>query len=231
MSISDSCAQLHNMLERLPLFSYPFDTAELPMNGIYFFYEEGELCDHTGLKPRIVRVGTHRDGNFRTRISEHFLPDERKMKFTADQPAPHDRSIFRKHVGRALLNKAGDPYLSVWELEFTTRKARDAARHLRNVQKEVEIEREVTQILRQTFCFRFIEIPEQANRMGAQGLESAIIATVARCQVCAGSPKWLGIYAPNSKIRESGLWNIQHLNSLPLSDSQFEMLHSATAQS
>jgi hypothetical protein len=131
------CEWLHQSLDALPMFSHPFDVAALPSNGVYFFYEKGERCGHQGAKPRIVRVGTHRDGNFRSRIAEHFLLNERKMAFTEDQPAPHDRSIFRKHIGGALLNKARDPYLSVWEIDFTPRKTRDSKRHLRDISKEI----------------------------------------------------------------------------------------------
>jgi len=39
--------------------------------------------DHVyGLKPRIVRIGTHKENNFQSRISEHFLLNESKMNFT-----------------------------------------------------------------------------------------------------------------------------------------------------
>jgi hypothetical protein len=33
---------LHEQLELLPIFKYPFDLKLLPNNGVYFFYEEGE---------------------------------------------------------------------------------------------------------------------------------------------------------------------------------------------
>jgi len=78
------CDWLHESLDVLPVFSYPFDVAALPSNGVYFFYEVGECCGHHAAKPRIVRVGTHRDGNFQSRIAEHFLLNERKMAFTQD---------------------------------------------------------------------------------------------------------------------------------------------------
>jgi hypothetical protein len=221
------CSWLHQRLDALPLFSYPFDVAKLPGNAIYFFYEEGEWCGHQAAKPRIVRVGTHRDGNFRSRIAEHFLLDQRKMAFTQDQPAPHERSIFRKHIGRALLNKAQDPYLAVWEIDFTTRKTRDAKRHLRDISKEVAIETEVTQILRQRFSFKFIEVADETKRRGNQGLERALIGTLASCPRCSPSDGWLGSYSPKLQIRESGLWLIQHLGAGPLSPSQMDLISSA----
>lgn len=44
------------------------------------------------------------------RISEHFLLNESKMNFTQTNPKPSDRSIFRKNIGMALLNRQGGYY-------------------------------------------------------------------------------------------------------------------------
>jgi hypothetical protein len=136
------------------------------------------------------------------------------MAFTEDEPAPHERSIFRLHTGRALLNKAHDPYLSVWEIDFTMRRTRDANRHLRDTGKEAKIEREITQILRENFSFNFIEIAEQVRRMGNQGLERALIGTLASCPRCGPSDGWLGSYSPKEQIRQSGLWLILRQKSI-----------------
>jgi hypothetical protein len=58
----------HEQLELLPIFRHPFDSKLLPNNGIYFFYEEGENSDHgNGIsRSRIVRIGTHKENNFRS---------------------------------------------------------------------------------------------------------------------------------------------------------------------
>jgi hypothetical protein len=225
------CDWLHQSLDALPLFSYPFDVATLPDNGVYFFYENEERCGHQEEKSRIVRVGTHRDGNFRSRIAQHFLLDERKMVFTEDQPRPHDRSIFRKHIGGALLNKTRDPYLSVWEPNLTPRKTRDSKRHLRDISKEMAIEREVTQILRQKFSFRFIEIADEMQRMGDQGLERALIGTLASCRQCNPSNGWLGRYSPDVRICKSGLWLIHFLKAAPISSAQTDIITAAIERS
>jgi len=42
------------------------------------------------------------------------------MDFDRNDPKPSDRSIFRKNIGRALLNKSKDPYLKIWENRFFT---------------------------------------------------------------------------------------------------------------
>jgi hypothetical protein len=114
--MSELCKWLHEQLEQLPLIRFPFRLEQLPENGIYFFYEDGEVWGHGGNKPRIVRVGTHKDGNFRSRIKEHYLLDESWMNFNENKPKPSDRSIFRKNIGRALLNKDKDSYLKIWNI-------------------------------------------------------------------------------------------------------------------
>jgi hypothetical protein len=116
---TEYCHWLHNVLEELPMIRYPFDTNILPVNGIYFFYQEGEFWGHGSNVPKIIRIGTHRDGNFGSRIKEHFLCDESKMNFDHMKRKPSDRSIFRKHIGRALLYKEEDDYLDIWNKDFT----------------------------------------------------------------------------------------------------------------
>ena len=217
MDSSDICDWLTKRLARLPLVSYPFDVAALPVNGIYFFYEKGELSAHGDHLPRIVRIGTHRDGNFRSRISEHYLLDDRKMAFDRNQSAPHDRSIFRKNIGRVILSKSNDPYFPVWEIDFMTSEKRRSYGHLRDIEKERQIEHEVTHVLRDTFSFRFVAIDDQQQRLGVDGLERTLIGTVAQCAICGPSEGWLGNHSPIAKIQRHGLWQVQHLKCAPLS--------------
>ena len=217
--MSDMCKWLHEQLEQLPLIKFPFRLEQLPENGIYFFYEKGEIWGHGGNKLRIVRIGTHKEGNFRSRIKEHYLLDESKMNFDSDRPAPHERSIFRKNIGRALLNKAKDDYLKVWEIDFTTKRSREEFGYKRDVEKEKKIESDITRILRENFCFRFIKFDSQEERMGKKGLESSLIGTVASCGLCRPSLSWLGKYSPNLKIKNSGLWLVQHLKNRGISEN------------
>lgn len=213
INLSEKCRWLHIKLESLPLIKYPFRTAMLPRSGIYFFYEKGESWGHGDDRLRIVRVGTHRKANFRSRISEHFLPDESKMKFGVDKPKPSDRSIFRKNIGRALLNRNRDPYLEIWEIDFIAEENRERYGHLRDIEKEREVEESITRIMRENFCFRFLIFEHEIQRIGSRGLEAYLIGTVAKCKLCAPSPDWLGRYSPKNQVRASGLWLAQHLTA------------------
>ena len=83
------CAAVHRALERLPLTRYPFDINNMPDAGVYFFYEDGESWGYDdGEKPRIVRVGTHRGNNFRSRMRDHYIPDSRSMTLTRASRRP-----------------------------------------------------------------------------------------------------------------------------------------------
>ena len=85
---------IHNVLESLPEFNQKTPKSQLPINGIYFFYEIGETCikANKGQK-RIVRVGTHSvNGNLRQRIYSHFRGNK-------------NSSVFRKHLGGALIRR------------------------------------------------------------------------------------------------------------------------------
>ncbi|MGB2697923.1 MAG: hypothetical protein WBD28_08735 [Candidatus Zixiibacteriota bacterium] len=211
--MSELCKWLNEGLEQLPLIKFPFKLEQLPQKGIYFFYEKGEIWAHGRDNPRIVRIGTHKNRNFRSRIKEHFLLDESKMGFDKDKPKPSDRSIFRKNIGRALLNRDRDDYLQVWKIDFMTRGKRECLGHKRDIDKEKRIESTITRILRERFSFRFIVIESQTERMGSKGLESSLIGTVSHCKLCTPSNGWLGHFSPQKRIKNSGLWLVQHIDS------------------
>ncbi len=212
-----TCKRLHDLVHELPENRWPFDSEQLPRNGIYFFCEAGEIWGHGGDRPRIVRVGTHHEGNFRSRMADHYV-DERKMGFNRHQPAPKDRSIFRKNIGRALLHRDRDSYEALWNIDFTTRASRETNGFRRDVEKERQIEGEVTRILREKLSVRWIELVGQERRMGPHGLEAALIGTLARCGECHPSSNWLGRFSPKPRIAQSGLWLEQHLHAPELTE-------------
>jgi hypothetical protein len=223
--MSEMCRWIHHKLEVLPIIKFPFDLKELPENGIYFFYEKGEDTDHgDGFQSRIVRIGTHKEGNFRTRIAEHFLLNVSKMNFSSLDPKPADRSIFRKNIGRALLSKNKDEYLKIWNIDFTSRDARMDKGYQRDMVKERKIESQITEILREIFCFRFIVLDREMKRIGSKGLESKLIGTVANCSVCKHSDNWLGTYSPIPKVHDGKLWLSQYLDTPKISSEDQQNL-------
>jgi len=199
---SSACEMIHRILEGLPEHSSPKST--LPRNGLYFFYEDGEICAHTG-KPRIIRVGNHPRSQNRliTRLREHYGQ--------MDYPEKKNGSILRRLLGGAILRRRDpnhpcllpSPGEGHWEKQGG--KTCELCRPLEN---------EVTELLKTSFRFRCIEIIPMYQR---NEMERKLIATLARCHECSPSENWLGRWAYNEKVRRSGMWNSEYV------DDEYEM--------
>ncbi|MEA3430920.1 MAG: hypothetical protein U9R08_06600 [Nanoarchaeota archaeon] len=196
--MSENCNMLHQWLNGMKRFTFPFDKQEIPENGIYILFEKGEFA-HS--RDRIVRVGTHTgDNNLRSRLKEHFINEVK------------DRSIFRKNIGRCLLKN--DPFLKDWNLTPLIRSVRENNPHI-DFKRQEKIEKQVSKIIRDKFSFSIISIKDKDKRLK---IESRIISTVSLCNECKPSKKWLGNLSPKEKIRKSGLWLVNELWKIPLSD-------------
>lgn len=201
------CPELHRILDRLPHHHFPFDDALIPLNGIYILFEDGEKAHGTN---RIVRIGTHTGKDqLRSRLNQHFILENK------------DRSIFRKNIGRALLNKEKDPFLEKWELDLTTRTAKENFGFQIDHEKQMQVEHQVSDYIQSHFWFVVFPVPQKEDRLI---LESRIISTVSLCPSCRPSPNWLGLFSPKEKIRESGLWIVNELYKQPLIQLEFENL-------
>lgn len=193
------CKELHTWAHTLPVHSFPYDERAIPLNGIYMLFERGEVGHDVS---RIVRVGTHTgQDQLRSRLRQHFLTPNK------------DRSIFRKNIGRCILNKSADPYLPVWELDMTSKIARDTHTELLDVKHQQDIEKEISAYMQKNFSFAVIEVSDKQARLD---LESKIISTVSACDICRPSSRWLGLHSTKEKIRTSGLWLVNELYKEPL---------------
>lgn len=200
--MSEVCAQLHQALRVLERNRFPFDAKRIPANGLYVLFENGET-GHGG--DRIVRIGTHTgEAQLRSRLKQHFITPSK------------DRSIFRKNIGRALLNRNHDPFIREWEFDLTTRKAKDELGPLVDFTKQAEVELQVSAYIQEQFEFVVIGEDEKSARLD---IEAKLVATVSHCRDCGPSARWLGLSSPKDKIRESGLWQVNELYGEGLSAS------------
>lgn len=205
--MSEKCKQLHQWFNNLERISFPFDEKKIPHNGIYILFERGEAAH--GMD-RIVRIGTHTGKNqLRSRLKQHFINENK------------DRSVFRKNIGRALLNRDKDPFLEQWEIDLTSRKAKEKYSALIDLEKQKEVEKRVSQYIQENFSFVAIEVEEKEKRLE---LESKIISTVSLCGECKPSSDWLGLFSPKEKISKSGLWLVNELYKEPLSDEDMQSI-------
>lgn len=188
-------------------FSFPFSEEEIPLNGIYILFERGEKAHDND---RIVRVGSHTGvDQLRSRLKQHFINENK------------DRSIFRKNIGRALLNKEKDGFLDKWELDLTTKEAKDKFSHLVDFDKQLEVEKKVSKFIQDNFSFVVFRVGDKDKRLA---LESKIISTISLCKECFPSKSWLGLSSPKEKIKESGLWLVNELYKEGLNEKDMEEL-------
>lgn len=196
--MSKECETIHVLTRGFERHGFPFDESKIPSNGIYILFENGEKGHHGD---RIVRVGTHTGTNqLRSRLRQHFLNENK------------DRSIFRKNIGRALLNRNNDPFIEFWDIDLTSRKAKE--KHLSSIDLgyQKSIEAQVSRYIQCNFTFCIFEVSEKEERLE---IESKIISTVSRCDACKPSKEWLGNSSPKDKVVQSGLWLINELYKTP----------------
>lgn len=205
--MSGICSKLHILFNSLPRFTFPFDENRIPQNGLYVLFEKGELGH--GMD-RIVRVGTHTgNGQLRSRLRQHFVNENK------------DRSIFRKNIGRALLNKTGDPFLAQWNIDLTTGAAKLKFSGQIDMERQKHVEERVSTYIRTNFSFVVVGVGAKEERLR---LESEIISAVSLCNECGPSQAWLGLCSPLAKIRESGLWLVNELYKKPIGEEGFGRL-------
>ena len=201
--MSELCLALHAIAWKKNRKGFPFEPSAIPSNGIYLLFEKGEKGHG---KDRIVRVGTHRgEDNLLSRLREHFIVENK------------DRSIFRKNIGRALLARDEDPFLTQWEIDRTSNKEKIANADKINLEKMNMTEHRATSYIQGQFSF--VIIPTRRGTKERLTLEDRLISTISLCEECKASKGWLGAHSPVEKIRESGMWNVQGLWKTPIDTS------------
>ena len=181
--MSEICKDLHCIFSKLKRFEFPFNEREIPRNGIYVLFEAGEIA-HGG--DRIVRIGTHTGENqLRSRLKQHFINENK------------DRSIFRKNIGRAILNSEANSFIQQWNWDLTTRRAKDRYGPLVDWKRQEEVEKKVSAYIQGHFSLVVFAVAEKSIRLN---LESKIISTISLCNECRPSEKWLGLHSPRAKI-------------------------------
>lgn len=196
--------EVYALIRLLPRLNHRTLRKQLPANGIYVFFERGEVVQwRSRVIDRIVRVGTHRgDGRFRTRIRQHYG----KVRSLGGNK---NSSVFRKHVGGALLRKANphDPRLEEWLAQGGP--------------SFNEVEELVSRALREGFTFSCFRVDSPGERLA---LERGLIALFASYPLGQPSADWLGLYAADERLRRSGLWNTQGTGAEPLTLAEFSRL-------
>ena len=185
------CETIHQEIDRLPVFKTKSTSiSTVPKDGIYFWYEDGEMrMGNRG--QRVTRVGINeRPGRLHGRIKEHYGQNR-------------EGSTFRKHLGGALLAKDGEPESEIKEWYRARRSARFKD------SKFCKYEGLVTQQA-ELGSYRVLRVTSISER---EELEERLIAIFSHCSHCSPSDSWLGTHAYRNEIRLSGLWNVEYVCS------------------
>lgn len=176
-----------------------------PRRGIYFFFEDGEHRQN-GREPRVVRVGTHAVSSktksiLWNRLRAHKGRDSGKYKGGGN----HRGSIFRLHVGTAIIYR-DDLSFDSWG------RGSSGGAELRV--KEHPLEIRVSEIIR-SMPFLWLEADDEPGptsiRKYIERNSIALLSNFQRAPIDPPSPSWLGQHCNNEKVRESGLWNVDHV--------------------
>ena len=175
-----------------------------PTRGVYFFFEPGEVRTDSGNGPRVVRVGTHAlTARSRTtlwnRLSNH-------RGTVATGGGSHRGSIFRLLVGTALMHRDPSRAVDTWG------QGNSAAGPIRDAERALE--RRVSGVIgaMPLLWLRIDDPPDPASRRGyIERNAIGLLSDFDRAPHDPPSRGWLGSHCSRPKVRQSGLWNQQHV--------------------
>ena len=175
--------------------------------GVYFFFDPGEVKTNSGVGYRVVRVGTH------ALIigAKATLWDRLKAHKGIDNPpgGNHRGSVFRKHIGRALLSRE----YFYEDISRTWGVGNAAPKDVKEKERPLEIK--VSKYIRKMpFLWLKVDDPPGPNSLRGY-IERNAIGLLSNYQwqsrIDPPNENWLGNWSDKIEIRESGLWNVMHV--------------------
>ena len=189
----------------------------LPRRGVYFFFDPDEATSFSRAVPRLVRIGTHgvssgSKASLRTRLRTHLG--------TAAGAGNHRSSVFRLHVGEALINRDLD---AARYPSWGRGQSADAVVS----RAELELERKVSRYMSRLLV-TFVAVDDEPGKDSMRAvLERHAIAlfTEHMSPLEQASADWLGGHSSQPSIRRSGLWNVRAVGD----DANLQTLESIAA--
>ncbi|TDO51505.1 hypothetical protein EV643_103244 [Kribbella sp. VKM Ac-2527] len=184
-----------------------------PSHGVYFFFEPGE--NRINGSSRVVRVGTHAltatsQTTLWTRLKQH----RGHVGGVRPGGGNHRGSIFRHHVGTALL--ATEDWPSSLHISWRSRHVDHSARTA-----EYPLEKAVSDYIA-AMPMLWCAVTDRGVRSAVERNSIALLS----CRTGGHdlpSAAWLGRHADSQKLRTSGLWNVNHVDE-PYDRSYLDVL-------
>lgn len=178
-----------------------------PDRGVYFFFHPDETRK-SSKQLRVTRIGTHAvsEGSG-TSLWDRLRTHRGAQRGTYEGGGNHRGSVFRKRVGEALIERDGlEEQYPEWGVGST------AERELRL--EELEMERRVSEYIRE-LPFLWVDVDDEPGPESDRAyIERNAIALVSNFGKESTEPRdggWLGHHSPVTDIKQSGLWNINHV--------------------
>ena len=175
-----------------------------PDRGVYFFVEPGEFRQGAE-ELRVVRVGTHAVSiGSRSTLWGRL----RAHRGASDGSGNHRGSVFRRHIGVALLEHGDHRKVTTWGVGSS------APRPVRI--REAALELAVTAYLAKTRVF-WVDVPDAPGRDSMRSfIERNAIALLSNMLNPLDQPskEWLGRWSDREEIRKSGLWNVDFVRNV-----------------
>ena len=195
-----------------------------PQKGVYFFFERGEIGNQ-GSRMRVVRIGTHAlKRNSRTTLWDRLRAHRGTLGGEHAGGGNHRGSIFRLHVGTAILKKEGlEKQYATWGVGSSAKK------RIRDL--EYPVEKKVSNHIG-FMPFLWLEVDDapgsQSKRAYVERNSIALLSNYnnprTESAVDPSSDSWLGLCCRNAMVRESGLWNVDHVTETYVDPSFLERL-------
>lgn len=174
--------------------------------GVYFFFDPAEARRGSGTGPRVVRVGTHGLGAGGKSTLWSRLAQHRGSPTCGNQRG----SIFRRHIGAALMQAGRLPLVDGWWVGSSTTPEQRA------------IERETEAAVSATIGampFLWLGVDDDPGPNSLRGVVErnciALLSSDAARLLDPPTTHWLGHHARAPEIRRSGLWNVRHIGEAP----------------
>jgi hypothetical protein len=191
---------------------------DFPEQGVYFFFSSESDLEHGASGTwQLTRIGTIgvSEGSSATlwgRLRQHRGNASGKYADGGN----HRGSVFRKHVGRALIERDdrhgafphwGQPHAAGLDIETTALR-----------EQEHPLEQEVSEYIG-NLPFLYLNVPgEPGPNCDRAQIEMNAIAMTShyrrQMQTPYRSASWLGRHSPAEEIYRTGLWNIEHVSAL-----------------
>lgn len=175
----------------------------VPKRGVYFFLQTDEKRMSSPFENRIVRIGTHSVSLGSKATLWNRLRTHRGGE---DGTGNHRGSIFRLHVGDALIRKAAlQTEFPTWGIGQT------ATADIRNVERDLELE--VSKVIAAMPVLWVGVGDESSPDSDRTYLERNLIALLSgpTGPIDLPSTNWLGKWSRRDAIGFSGLWNVNHV--------------------